>query len=145
MAKRGCKLVPSEPSHSSNAHPANFPRTFQTRRVAHRSLPQLTSLEPSHRDVLDQWRQHFVIVGAQVGGSFDENFFRLTMRGSLHYVRHPSAAAHSTSHFLLQIFARLCRCAESALGADGLSCCLFKVGFPWWQTALLRLYNLALS
>ena len=39
----------------------------------------------------------------------------------------------------------LCRCAESAVGADGLPYCLFKVGFPWWQTALLRLYNLALS
>ena len=104
--------------------------------------PQLTSLEPSQSDMLDQWRQHFITVGAQVGGSFNENFFKSTMRRFTALSEAP-IMAHLTSHFLLQIFAR--PCAESAVGANGLPYSLFKVEFPWWQTALLRLYYLALS
>ena len=54
--------------------------------------------------------------------------------------------AHLTSPFsAADLRQALRRCAESAVGADGLPYSLFKVEFPWWQTALLRLYNLALS
>ena len=39
----------------------------------------------------------------------------------------------------------LSRCAESAVGLDGLSCSLFKVMFPWWQRTLMKLFNLVLA
>ena len=98
--------------------------------------PQLTSLEPSRRDMLDQWRQHFITVGAQVGGSFDEDFFKSTMRRFTAL----SEAPVSRGAFDVPFSA-----ADLRVGADGLPYSLFKVEFPWWQTALLRLYNLALS
>ena len=36
-------------------------------------------------------------------------------------------------------------CVDSAMGLDGVPYSLFKVPFPWWQRALLNLFNLVLS
>ena len=86
--------------------------------------PQLTSLEPSHRDVLDQWRQHFITVGAQVGDSF-----RSTMRRFTALSEEPvSRGAFDVPFSAADLRQALSRCPESAVGADGLPYCLFKVG-----------------
>ena len=39
----------------------------------------------------------------------------------------------------------LSRCVESAVGLDSFPYFLFKVFFPWWQDALVKLFNLALA
>ena len=36
-------------------------------------------------------------------------------------------------------------CVDSAVGLDGVPYSLFKVPFPWWQSALLDFFNLILS
>ena len=39
----------------------------------------------------------------------------------------------------------LSRCVESEVGRDGLPHSFFKVMFPWWQSALVKLFNLVLA
>ena len=41
-----------------------------------------------------------------------------------------------------ELVGALSRCAESAVGGDGLPYSLFKVALPWWRSALLNLFNL---
>ena len=79
---------------------------------------------PEGQDPLEQWRQHFMSVGARSSLLPMPRFLDNSQR---------------------QSFDALSRCVESAVGLDGLPYSLSKRMFPWWQSALVNLFNLVLA
>ena len=109
--------------------------------------PQFSSSEPSRTDIVEQWRQHFVSVGSQSSGVFDEDFHdEVTRRFSaLCAGPHDTGGQFDGPFSVAELVGALSRCAESAVGGDGLPYSLFKVALPWWRSALLNRFNLCLS
>ena len=109
--------------------------------------PQFSSSEPSRSDIVEQWRQHFVSVGSQSSSVFDEEFYdEVTRRFSALFAGPHDIGGQFDGPFSeAELVGALSRCAESAVGGDGLPYSLFKVALPWWRSALLNLFNLCLS
>ena len=84
-------------------------------------------------------------VGARSDGSFDETFFEELM-GRFSQLRSSQEVGSFGGPFSPSELRRaLGVCVDSAMGLDGVPYSLFKVPFPWWQRALLNLFNLVLS
>ena len=108
--------------------------------------PHFSSSEPSGTDIVEQWRQHFVSVGSQSSGVFDEDFHDDVTRRfpALFAGPHHTGGQFDGPFSVAELVGALSRCAESAVGGDGLPYSLFKVTLPWWRSALLNLFNLCL-
>ena len=99
---------------------------------------------PEEQDPLEQWRQHFMFVGARSSSSFDPSFHADVMRRFADLSTLPPAPRVLDSSFTTSELRRAL-CVDSAVGLDGLPYSLYKVVFPWWQSALVKLFNLVLT
>ena len=101
---------------------------------------------PEGQDPLEQWRQHFMSVGARSSSPFDQSFHADVMRRFADLCALLPVPRFFDSPFTTsELRCALSRCVESAVGLDGLPCSLFKRMFPWWQSALVKLFNLVLA
>ena len=101
---------------------------------------------PEGQDPLEQWRQHFMSVGPQSSSSFDPSFHADVMRRFADFCALlPVPGVFDSPFTTSKLRCALSRCVESAVGLDGLPHSLFKVMFPWWQSALVKLFNLVLA
>ena len=82
----------------------------------------------------------------QSSGVFDEDFHdEVTRRFSALFAGpHDTGGQFDGPFSVAELVGALSRCAESAVGGDGLPYSLFKFPLPWWRSAWLNLFNLCL-
>ena len=100
---------------------------------------------PSGHDSATLWQEHFASVGAQSEGSFDETFHEEAMGRFSQKSSSREVGSFDDSFNPSELRRALGVCVDSAVCLDGVPYSLFQVPFPWWQRALLGLFNLVLS
>ena len=139
LARSCCQSFPGEPTRCRQRSSTHFPPG---------SVPRPDTLCPlaGGQDPLEQWRQRFMSVGARSSSSFDPPFHADVMRKFADLCAIPPVPGVFDSPFTTsELRCALSRCVESAVSLDGLSHSLYKVMFPWWQSALVKLFNLVLA
>ena len=94
-------------------------------------------------DSAAHWREHFSSIGVHPG-SFDEDFFQCVTNRFSDLCSSQEVGPFCSPFTPSELRRALGVCVDSAVGFDGIPFSLFKVPFPWWQSALLDFFNLIL-